>query len=537
MKGIASPRIFLAVVVLAALLVVSAAPAAPVKVTESLVSPSAIRFPKNKQNESPMVVNPLNPKVAITGANDEINEPDCTPATGGPSSCPFVLGVDTTGVYFTKDGGATWHQTILDWCPNDDPTDPNCLLISDGDPVVAIGPKPGPGGFGWANGVRVYFGSLAGSPNFGPDKELIAVSFSDDCADASVSTCTFGAPVTATTRENPVNFNDKIAIWADQNLSSPHFGNVYVSWTLFTGTFPAPSFGREGPVFLPEPILFTRSTDGGVNYEAPRKLTPSHNNGAVGGRQGSTIRSAPNGDLYVFWDDALFQTSAVLGARSTDGGVNFSRPFLVSFKSDVPPSFPGASFRTNSFPMADVDASGNLYVVWPNYTNGHAVVKLAKSTDNGASWSVSTAADVTGRSAFFPAVAVSGGNVFIGFNAIDDKPAGSAAGADVVFYDAYYALSTNGGAAFGGPVKISKRPSDPDASSTNSLGAQFIGDYNGAAAGSDGTFWFSWTDTRNGSTCAAIDAFRAGTGPRPNIYDSCPEDFGNSDIFVARVTP
>jgi hypothetical protein len=332
-----------------------------------------------------------------------------------------------------------------------------------------------------------------------------------------------------------VNFNDKLALWVDTSQTSPFFGNVYVSWTLFTGTG---NFG-EGIAFSPEPIMITRSTNGGISYERPRKLSPSHNNGAVGGRQGSTIRTGPNGTVYVFWDDALFRRSAIVGARSLDGGRTFSRPFLVSFKSDVPPVFPGASFRTNSFPMADVNASGHIYVVWADYTSGHSVVKLAKSTDLGATWALSTAANVSGRSAFFPAVAVSGSNVFIGFTAIDDKPAGTAPGAGVVKYDAYYVLSANGGATFGAPAKISAVSSDPDAATTNGLTAQFIGDYHGAAASPDGTFWFTWTDTRNGSTCAAIDSWRASgfTTPGPNIYDSCPAAFGNSDIFVAKVTP
>jgi len=212
---------------------------------------------------------------------------------------------------------------------------------------------------------------------------------------------------------------------------------------------------------------------------------------------------------------------------------------LVAFKSSNPSPLPGASFRDNSFPQADIDGSGNLYVVWTNYTSGHGVVKLAKSTNQGASWTVSTAANVASRSPFYPAVATSGANVFIGFNALDDVSAGTAPGAGVVHYDAYYVLSQNGGASFGGAVKISATSSDPDAASTNGLTSQFLGDYNGAAAGSNGTFWFSWTDTRNGATCAAIDAWRASgfTTTQPNIYDSCPNGFGNSDIFVATVAP
>lgn len=519
MKGKSLQVVFAIGTILTMLVAVSVASA--LTVTETNVSPTAAHFPQNKQNESPMAVNPLDANNAISGANDEIQEPDCTPATGGSSSCPFAPGVDTSGVYWTTDGGASWNQSILDWYPS-------AGITSDGDPVVAFGPKPdGHGGFTYANGARAYFGSLAGSPTFGPNQELLAVSYSNDKG------ATWSGPVVATTRTNPVNFNDKIAIWADSNPSSPYFGYVYVSWTLFTGNG---NFGNS-PTYSPEPIMIARSTDGGLTFGKPRKLSPAHNNGIVGGRQGSVIRTAPNGDVYVFWDGAMSQQSAQVGALSTDGGRTFGRPFLVAYKNDIPGGFPGASFRSNSFPSADIDANGNLYVAWADYTNGHSVVKLAKSTNGGANWNVSTAADVAGRSAFYPAVAVSGDNVFIGFNAIDDVPSGTAPGAGVVLYDAYYVLSTDGGANFGAVAKISAASSDPDVASANGLTSQFIGDYNGAAAGPDGSFWFSWTDTRNGATCAAVDALRAGTGPRPNIYDSCPAGFGNSDIYVAHVGP
>jgi hypothetical protein len=72
----------------------------------------------------------------------------------------------------------------------------------------------------------------------------------------------------------------------------------------------------------------------------------------------------------------------------------------------------------------------------------------------------------------------------------------------------------------------------------NGLTGQFLGDYNGGDVGSDGTFWVTWTDTRNGATCAAIDSWRTSgfTTTRPNIYDSCPANFGNSDIVVANIS-
>ncbi len=510
-----------AVALLAAAIVASSASATTV--TEHLVSPSATHFPQNKQNESTVAVDPLDPAIAVVGANDEIQEPNCTPATGGSSSCPFSPTVDTMGVYVTTNGGSSWTQQILDAFPA-------TPFTTDGDPALAWGPKPGAGGFSFASGARLYAATLLGSPQFGPAQEQIGLFYSDN------NGTSWTGPIVISTRGNPVNFNDKIAIATDTNVLSPNFGNLYVSWTLFTGN-PTLNFG-EGFAFSPEPIVVARSTDGGNTFSKPVQLTSAANNNSVGGRQGSSPEVAPNGDVYVFWSGAIDRQSAVMGARSTDGGHSFTKQFAVSLKNDNPSPLPGASFRDNSFPNADIGADGKLYVVWTDYTSGHGVVKLATSTNNGASWSTSTAGNITGRSAFYPAVAVNGANVFIGFNALDDVSAATKPGGGVVFYDAYYVLSGNGGSSFGAPVKISATRSDPDASSTNGLTGQFLGDYNGADVGSNGTFWFTWTDTRNGATCSAIDSWRASgfTTTKPNIYDSCPAGFGNSDIYTATIS-
>ena len=147
------------------------------------------------------------------------------------------------------------------------------------------------------------------------------------------------------------------------------------------------------------------------------------------------------------------------------------------------------------------------------------------------------AGNVPGRSAFFASVATDpSGNVDVVFQALDDVATGTAPGAGVVHYDTYLTRSTNGGASFSGPTVISTATSDPDGSSTNSLGAQFLGDYITAVADASHVYAV-WTDSRNATPCAAVDAFRAGTAGKPDVITQCPTTFGNTDIFLGIVSP
>ena len=74
------------------------------------------------------------------------------------SDCSFFPGVGTDGIYTSSDGGVSWtNRGLIDsqasWAGRG--------VISDGDPVITYGPKPGAGGFSYANGVRAYYSSLA----------------------------------------------------------------------------------------------------------------------------------------------------------------------------------------------------------------------------------------------------------------------------------------------------------------------------------------------------------------------------------------
>jgi len=495
-------------------------------------------FPSNKQIEPGIALDPTTGAL-IAGAGDEIDEPLCTTTSTGTGSCPFVTGVGISGVYLSNTGGSSWTQPSYTESPKGTGT---CLgrtihtlpgyceqsLESFADSILAVGPALKNGKFSFANGSVVYYDNLA-FPK-GSATPVIAISRSmNDGA-------TWLAPVIASSSNNPVDFNDKDFVWADANPKSPFFGNVYATWTLFQGA------GRGSP----EPIVFARSTDGGQTWTAVMRLSQSVNNVAVGGRQGSFIRTGPDGTVYVFWEGAIFRHSEQLVAISHDGGTTFSRPIPVAAVNDIPSPLPGSSFRDNSFPAADVNqVTGAVYVVWANEEGSPptALIKFTESDNGGLTWSPPRT--IGGRAgafnAYFPAVAASpdGAHVFVGWPVQTWVVAGTKPGANVVHDFAAFNLRTNSNGVWAGAALVSTASGDPDGSSTNGLAAQFLGDYTGAVA-NNGTGWFIWSDTRNETACAAVDAFRAGTGPKPNPDTACPPSatgqlFGNTDIFVGAV--
>jgi hypothetical protein len=473
-------------------------------------------FPTNKQNEPSLAQNPKNSLNLISGSNDEIGEPACTNTT--PSSCPFVPGVQSSGFYASFDGGQTWPcQGLIDLSAFHE--------YSFGDPSQAFDSKG-----------NAYYGTLAFP--FPPTTEELATGLQ---ADFFVAKSTDGGcHYTSAARvsgSSPAQFDDKDAITADANPTSPFHDNVYAAWTKFAKP------GGKG--FGGDQIFFSRSTDGGASFSNPLPISPGFNNNHVGGRQGAAVKVGPDGTVYVVWLDSVHKQAVERLSISHDGGKTFPmQNITVATVSDdfVNPA-PGSSFRQDArtFPSFSIAPDGTLYVAWSNRTgdptNGHAVVLVTKSTNDGLTWSTPVVAgDVSGRSAFFASVAADpSGKVDVAFLALDDKPTGTAPGAGVVHYDAYFTQSTNGGVSFSLPLKMSTASSDPDGSSTNSLAAQFLGDYITVVADASHVYAV-WTDSRNATPCAAVDAFRAGTAGKPDVITKCSTTFGNTDIFLGIVS-
>jgi hypothetical protein len=528
-------------------------------------SGTTARFPTNKQNEPSIAVNPRNSQLLIAGSNDEQEQPPCGPgpvrgADAKPNDCSFYPGVGTSGVYTSNDGGTTWvNRGLLD----DQPGWQASNLISGGDPVIVYGPKPdGHGGFTYGNGARAYYASLAAfktSPYGNADHGAgaLAISWSDDDG------ATWSAPVVASTKRNPNDFNDKESMWVDKDPNSPYFGRAYVSWTEF-----------RSPYGVAEPVDVTYSTDGGRTWSAPKSLTAAQNTSSLGGRQGSQVRSGPDGSVYVAWVERSSQYVAI----SRDGGRSFSKARVIGPASRYDDPIPGSNFRMDDFLAFAVDPRANatsLYAAWTYNASGAddgGRIVFSKSVDKGLTWSAPVVVSTPAEGyAFFPGMDVApNGRVDLGYQGLkaDDT---STFGTGNAWIDSYY-LSLPAGGAWSAPMKVTTVPSDPAASAQNNLQRQFWGDYNTLVSSADRA-WFIYTDSRSGAGCPAVDAYQhdqldrglvteqssedspmradedamehgkpadsTGDEPvaKPAPQTDCPPQFGNTDVFVSTITP
>jgi len=488
-------------------------------------------FPTNKQNEPSIAVDPANAGDLVAGSNDEQLQPPCGPGlvrglSAAANDCSFYPNVGTDGVYTSSDGGASWTNRGLLPGFSDYAGDPH-KLVSDGDPVLFYGPKPnGNGGFS-STAYRAYYGGLASyNRSAAPGQqapELLTLSHSDSDG------VTWSGPVVAATAHGYV-FNDKPDFWADKNPSSPYFGRVYASWTQFRGN------GAE-------PVEFSYSTDAGASWSQPNQLSIAQNL-AFGGRQGSVVRSGPDGSVYAIWEDSDRHGTKHVVAISHDGGVSFSKPITIAYTHDIADPIPGANFRTDSFASAAVDpSSGEIYVAWSERINGVGHMLVVHSSDGGQSWSdpVEVGSASTGY-AFFQGLDVApGGRVDLGWQALTAKDT-STYGTGNASIASYYASSTDHGMTWSAPTEVSSQSSDPAASAQNDLTRQFWGDYN-TLVSTDAHAWFIYTDARTGVGCTAVDAYQHsvdGSGPsapKPAPENSCNSQFGDTNVYVSTITP
>jgi hypothetical protein len=564
-------------------LVASGAVAAAGDREVSVGSPSS-PFSQNKQNEPAIAMDANHELVLAAGANDNIDMEACN--AGDPTTCPFTPGVGSSGIYFSFDGGKNWTQPTYTGL-----TARNCLgpaectpafgptgtlpwysengLVSDGDPAVSFGPRPGPNGFSWANGSRLYYANL--TSNLGTKKdetfkgfEAIYVSRTDNPQVAAqggpAGKAAWMQPVRVSSQSS-ATFADKEQIWADNAASSEFFGNVYVCWENFNG-------GGSGP------LVVARSRDGGTRW-TQEKVTAAHAAAAKHwGQSGCTVRTDSDGVVYVFFEE--FQNPEKVGlpptgthalVKSFDGGVTWTKPMMLYNVTDpcfvlnfdgtvnrcVEDGLAGARNDLSASPSVSIangaptgaGASDEIVNAWADGRDGlneeHVLFSYSNGGGNPGTWSSPTAIETSASDRGYyaaPAISPTGGDVWVVYNAFTTPfRTNTTAPRGLVGVVAHASVAANGTV---GSFSEAHRGAtgDPRASSQNNLVIEFLGDYVYAAAGNSYATAV-WNDVREGADCPAIDTWRAGVQtattaddvPRPAPQAACPATFGNTDIF------
>src|SRR4051812_17023033 len=539
-------------------------------------------FSQKKQNEPAMANDANHPNVLVAGSNEEIDMEPCN--SGTDNTCPFTPGVGVSGVYFSFDSGTTWTQptytglTARD-CPDTVGPDAGCTahtgpigtvpgyaesgLQSDGDPAVAFGPRPGPGGFSWSNGSRLYYANL--TSNTGATRsdqtfkgfEAIAVSRTDDpqtaAAGGSAGKAAWMPPVLVS-RQSSTTFSDKEQIWADNASSSPFFGTVYVCWAAFVG--------QEKGNAAPAPLQVAVSHDGGSTWKQ-HPISSAANNSQRNPTDGCTIRTDSLGRAYVFGvgtNVPAGKQAFELMSTSDNGGSNWSRPTPVAGPVNQPgaldpvqgrPVIDGvAGARSDLAPAPSVDiangaptgadATDRLVMSYVSGPLATPHVFFTESTNRGASWSAPRTIEDPGDRGFYtaPAISPNGTDVYVVYNAFT-TPFQPTTATPRTLVGVVKHANAGGTGPTGAFTDLHRgAPGDPRGSSANVLDSEFLGDYVYATA----TRSYGaavWNDARAAQDCPAIDAWRQAlengqSPPPPAPEQDCggPENtFGNSDIF------
>jgi hypothetical protein len=271
-------------------------------------------------------------------------------------------------------------------------------------------------------------------------------------------------------------------------------GNLYMTQTEFT------AFGK------PE-ILFARSTDGNQSWSSPVRINDFAGN-ATFQDSFSAVGQNPQ-TIYVtfgaFSNAGLPNWNRIYIARSTNGGVSFSRPQLLAQVTPLPDPLPNAPWRSDNNLWVAVDRSSNkIYVNFSDYNSGDADVKVMRVADLGNRFQVQGVTNLNpgndGSDQFFPFVTVApGGRVDVCY-----QDRGYAPGNALIFTTC--AFSTNGAVSF--PNQQQVTATGFDASNNN-----FIGDYNWQASTADLVMPIFVGDGVSGGTQTAQEVFVATVTP------------------------
>jgi hypothetical protein len=396
-------------------------------------------------DETTITSNPVNSRQLLSGGIDSNCDPELYPGLG---------------FYASGDGGNTWNHTCMPTLPGHIPS---------ADPIIAYD----------LNGTA-YAGGIAFSSNPHPFRPPWVIAIMTSMNNGQ----TWSAPRVAVPPYFTNGLTDGPWMTIDNSTSSPYKGQIYISVTQF------------GPT--QEVISVSRSTDGGQSFTTVAVSTPQP--GTVD--QSSRLTVGADGTVYLTWMRCTYPTGVCAGnpatmlfSKSTDGGQTWTNPTPIATVTLAPNSckcsfygnLPNTRARVVDPPTLAVDNSGgphagSLYSVMYNWTGSFMQVQVVESTDGGATWSqpVFPAPPSDTHDQFMPSISVSGtGTVGVTWMDRRNDPKN-------VQYEAFEALSSDGGISYGTNQQLATEPSMP----TN-----FIGDFTGNTWANN-VLYASWTDRR-----------------------------------------
>ncbi|MBN2680982.1 MAG: exo-alpha-sialidase [Bacteroidales bacterium] len=345
----------------------------------------------------------------------------------------IVVGSVLNGFHFTKDGGKSWTDTIL-----------QSSLGVEGDPCIVID----------NTGTYHYF-HLANPPGGTRLSSIVHQSLTKIDGEWSD-----GIAI----GNNIKKIHDKE--WAVVDRSD---NSIYLFWTIFDAYKSAEKKHKSN-------IYFSSFNPNSKKWTEPLRINQfsgdckDDDNSLVG----VNTAVGPNGEVYAAWTGL----GKIWFDRSFDKGKTWLKKDLVI--AEQPEgwrfSIPGI-YRTNGFPAIACDTSetsyrGNIYAVWADQRKGinNTTIFFSKSNDNGGYWSQPK--EIYEKNdefhSFFPAIAIdqTNGKIWIAYydrKKLTDNQT-----------EVYLAYSEDGGETFDN-FRISKSPFIPDKE-------MFFGDYIAIAA-------------------------------------------------------
>jgi hypothetical protein len=370
------------------------------------------------------------------------------------------------GFHVSDDGGSTWSTTCMaylnefgkKWEPG-------------GDPLVGYDLK----GTAYIAGYYQWDDNLITNSVVGLEKSSDGINWSE--------------PISALGSGSSIIFYDSLTV--DQNAGSPYANSVYVLGMNIAG---------------PVQILVSRSRDGGNTWTVEQVAADRPNQDTWEYYPSLTV--GEDGTVYAAWMHCAQageyfctnNTDYMLFSKSGDGGVTWSKPSLVMAAHEVPlqcgcfpfGTIPNVDAAAPNTPALGVDNSsgpysGRLYASLYEWTGTQMRVVVIHSTDGGTTWfePVPVAPRGETHDQFFPWLSVSPAGL-VGVSWLDRRndPAN-------VDYQAYAAISSDGGESFGPNVQLTTAFSNPN-------NGHVLGEYAGNTWDGPDYFVAAWMDTSNG---------------------------------------